>query len=313
MEEMTMEPTQRVSAAAIQSLKEALGAAYWYKNDLKSFLLHCLADKSIVNDHANWDDYKRQIVSDVINHLCADQERFLGDLRRLFHEVSRMDNFAHLERLDGGAQKAQRAREAVAALRALVRTHDAAVKHADNAKERQNRESGRLAQCAAVREKIDELKQRYFVLVSKTGAQKRGFELERLLYDIFELFDLDPKASFRNTGEQVDGAFAFDSTDWLFEAKWHTERVGASALDSFAAKVRRKLDNTLGLFLSINGFSSDGITAHSQGRPVIILMTGCDLVAVLEERIDFVSLLKRKKQHAGRTGDILLEINQFDA
>jgi hypothetical protein len=40
-------------------------------------------------------------------------------------------------------------------------------------------------------------------------------------------------------------------------------------------------------------------------------MTGEDLMAVLEGRIDFVSLLLRKKQHAARTGNILLRIHEI--
>lgn len=39
------------------------------------------------------------------------------------------------------------------------------------------------------------------------------------MYDIFELFDLDPKVSFENKGEQLGGAFTLDGTDYLFEAK----------------------------------------------------------------------------------------------
>jgi len=146
-----------------------------------------------------------------------------------------------------------------------------------------------------------------------TGAspQTRGFDLERLMYDLFELFDLDPKASFKNTGEQIDGAFSLESTDYLFEAKWQKELAGVQDLDGFASKVRRKLDNTLGLFLSMNGFSPDGITAHSTGRPNVILMDGADLMAVLEERIDFVTLLVRKKKHAAQTGNIFLHVHEI--
>jgi Restriction endonuclease len=132
-----------------------------------------------------------------------------------------------------------------------------------------------------------------------------------LLYDIFELFDLDPKAAFKNVGEQIDGAFALQGTEYLFEAKWHKAPVSIQALDGFAAKVGRKLDNTLGLFLSINGFSADAVTLHSAGRPRTILMDGADLMAVLEERIDFVSLLLRKKRHAAHTGGIYLPIHQI--
>ena len=75
-------------------------------------------------------------------------------------------------------------------------------------------------------------------------------------------------------------------------------------------KLSRKLDNTLGLFLSINGFSEDGVRAHSSGRKMIILMDGSDLMAVLEGRIDLIQLLLRKRRHASQTGNIYLRIHE---
>jgi hypothetical protein len=81
------------------------------------------------------------------------------------------------------------------------------------------------------------------------------------------------------------GAFSLDGTDYLFEAKWQQDASNASELDAFAAKVRRKLENTLGVFLSINGFSQDGVVADSAGGAVVILADGADLMAVLEERL----------------------------
>ena len=131
------------------------------------------------------------------------------------------------------------------------------------------------------------------------------------MYDIFELFDLDPKASFRNTGEQIDGAFSLEGTEYIFEARWQQDPVNAGALDAFASKVRRKLENTLGVFLSINGFSPEGVSAHCSGGAVIILMDGTDLMAVFEERIDLVSLLLRKKRHAAQTGNIYLRFQEI--
>lgn len=82
-------------------------------------------------------------------------------------------------------------------------------------------------------------------------------------------------------------------------------------LDAFSAKVQRKLENTLGLFLAMNGFSMDAIEAHSRGTPNTVLMDGADLHAVLEQRIDFVSLLMRKKRHAAQTGRIFLPIHEI--
>lgn len=296
---------KRLSPAAIPALKDALCAVYWYKADLRSFLQQCLPNPAVLAT-LNWDSYKRQIVSDLVDYLVRDQDTHLGDLTRLCNEICEIKTFEHLQQLDGGAQKADRARAAVSQLRALIQPHQEVKREADEIAERQRRAAEKLRSNAAVRQKLEDIKNRYMALVVSSNVQGRGFELEKVMYDLFELFDLDPKASFRNTGEQIDGAFSFDGTDYLFEAKWQQEQVNAAALDAFTGKVRRKLENTLGVFLSINGYSEDGVTIHSAGGAVILLMDGADLMAVLEERIDFGSLLLRKKRHASQTGNIYL-------
>jgi hypothetical protein len=296
---------QRLTPAAHVALKDALCAVYWYKADLRSFLQGCLSDPSLLA-RLDWANYKRQIVSDLIDYLTNDQERHLGDLTRLCHEISVINTFKHLEQLDGGVEKAKRAHAAITHLKTLLEPHDQIQKEREELAERQRRAAQKLQSNAAVRQKLQVIRNSYTGLVMSTDPQGRGYELETVLYDLFELFDLDPKASFRNTGEQIDGAFTLEGTDYLFEAKWRKDLSNASDLDAFASKVRRKLENTLGIFLSINGFSEDGVAAHSSGGAVVILMDGADLMAVLEERIDFVSLLLRKKRHAAQTGNIYL-------
>lgn len=196
-------------------------------------------------------------------------------------------------------------------LRQLVETHTDSEREEQAIRKRQEDYQERILQSATVREKLEELKQQFMCIAMGTNPQQRGFELERFMLDLFDLFDLDPKAAFRNIGEQIDGAFTLEGTDYLFEAKWQQEPVAVQDLDAFSAKVQRKLENTLGLFLSMNGFSSDAIKAHSRGTPNTVLMDGADLHAVLEQRIDFVSLLMRKKKHAAQTGRIFLPIYEI--
>ncbi|MCP5407868.1 MAG: restriction endonuclease [Chromatiaceae bacterium] len=301
---------KRLSPAAIISLKEALCSIYWYKSDLRSFLSNCTGNPAFIGS-LNWDNYKRQIVADLIDELTKDHESHLGALTKLCYEVTSITTFSHLEQLDGGAQKARRAKEAVEQLKQLVEPHQDKVKDEEASERRRKERAEKLKSNSAVREKLKELNSQFMSIATGASPQTRGFDLERLMYDLFELFDLDPKASFKNTGEQIDGAFSLELTDYLFEAKWQNELVGVQDLDGFASKVRRKLDNTLGLFLSMNGFSPDGIAAHSTGRPSVILMDGADLMAVLEERIDFVTLLVRKKKHAAQTGNIFLHVHEI--
>ena len=166
-------------------------------------------------------------------------------------------------------------------------------------------------QVQEVKAKLQALTQEYYRLLSSDETQKRGYRLEKILRDLFELFDLDPKASFKIVGEQIDGAFTFESIDYLLEAKWQKEPASTRDLDGLAGKLSRKLENTLGLFLSINGFSPEAVQTHSSGRRLMILMDGSDLMAVLEGRIDLLQLLLRKRRHASQTGRIYLQIHEI--
>jgi len=276
---------------------------YWYKSDLRGFLNLCLSNPAILNN-VNWENYKRQIVSDVVDSLVANPTNHLGDLTKICYELCKLSDFSHLKSLDDGPAKVEKARSAVNQLRQLIEPHQEVKREQDEIKKRQEVAAQKLRNNAAVRQKLESIKNKYMGLISSSDPQGRGFDLERLMYELFELFDLDPKASFKNLGEQLDGAFSLDGTEFLFEAKWHKELVNKASLAAFSDKVRTKLENTLGVFLSINGFSPDGVAAHQAGGASILLMDGSDLMAVLEERIDFVSLLLRKKRHAAQTGNI---------
>lgn len=303
---------KQLSPAGIMALKEALCSVYWYKSELRGFLQLCLSSPAILNNF-NWENYKRQIASDVIDFLVANPNTHIGDLTKICYEICKIADFSHLKQLDDGSQKVEKARSAVAQLKQLVEPHQDAKKEQDEVKKRQEQAANKLKENKAVRLKLEAIKNRYMELVSSDNAQGRGFELEKIMYELFELFDLDPKASFKNLGEQIDGAFSLEGTEYLFEAKWQKEPVNKADLAIFSDKVKTKLENTLGVFLSINAYSQDGVAAHQAGGAAIILMDGSDLMAVFEERIDFTSLLYRKKRHAAQTGGIYLSYYQMVA
>jgi len=243
--------------------------------------------------------------------LARNQEHYLNDLLRLLTEVAKINDFSHLVRLEDGKEKAKKAKESVEALRKHLGSHTDIIEAQRRIEERRKQAYDVLMKNKGVQEKLDEIRQTFFELVGSSDAQGRGFKLEKVIKNLFELFDLDPKASFKLEGEQIDGAFTFDKTDYLFEAKWQSDLVGIKELDAFSGKLGRKLENTLGLFFSINGFSDDAVKAHSTGRRLMILMDGSDLMAVLEGRIDLIELLLRKRRHASQTGNIYLRIHEI--
>ena len=127
--------------------------------------------------------------------------------------------------------------------------------------------------------------------------------MEKLLNELFTLFDLDSKASFKITGEQIDGAFTFRDDDYLLEAKWQKQLIAASELYSFSGKINGKRKNTLGLFVSMDGFSPECLQTTSSDLRCLILMDGLDLNAILTDRITLDDLLYRKRRHASETGN----------
>lgn len=301
---------KKISATAINALKKALSTVYWYKSDLRSFLDHTISNKQVLS-YLDWNDYKRNICSRLVDLLVRNEEKTQNDLLKLVYEISNMNDFSHLRQLEDGEDKVKSAKEAVSALRKVSKGHLEQIKEQEEIENRRKKVFEEQLGKTAVRERLEEIKNDFYALLSSSDPQKRGYQLEKLLKDLFNLFDLDSKASFKIIGEQIDGMFTFENNDFLLEAKWHKDPIDISSLDSFSGKLSRRLENTLGLFISINGFSSDAIQAHSTGRRLMILMDGSDLMAVLEGRIDLIQLLARKRRYAAQTGNIYLGIHEI--
>jgi len=224
------------------------------------------------------------------------------------NDVCQINDFSHLENCEDGKEKAKKAKISVEALRKQIKGHQDLIEQQKQQEQRKQEAHEKTLQIKNVQKRLEEIKKEYHQLVVSTNPQKRGFQLEKIIKELFNLFDLDSKASFRKTGEQIDGAFTFENVDYLFEGKWQKELVGIQDLDAFNGKLLRNLDNTLGLFLSIDGFSEDAVYAYSKGRPHMILMDGADIMGVLEGRIDLLQLLLRKRRHASQTGNIYLKL-----
>ena len=302
--------TKKINPLAIVALKDALSTIYWYKKDLKLFLTNTLTDQTVFL-YVDWEDYKRNIVDKIINLMVKNTNKYYDDLINLMLCVADIEDFTHLKHLEDGKLKIQQAHDAVKKLRRLTVGFELRMKEEIKSEENKKRAQEQRDQQTAIRGELDGLRKAYCDLIVSNDPQRRGYELEKLFINIFTLFDLDPKASFKIVGEQIDGAFSFDNADYLFEAKWVNSPVQAKDLDSLTGKLQRKLDNTLGLFLSINGYSDEAVSAHSSGRRLLLLMDGADLMAVLETRIDLKELLLRKRRHASQTGNIYLKISEI--
>ncbi|HUJ55953.1 MAG TPA: hypothetical protein VLW49_08200 [Gaiellaceae bacterium] len=310
-----MATAQRINANAIEALKEALSVAFWRKRDLLDYLRASIPDQQLLDgiDWLSQDVYKRDSVRRFIDRLATRQDVYGGLLLQLMSDVAAMDDFPQLAWLEDASGKIARAKEAVTRLRKYIQPYEQqlAAAAAASARITQAKAEARLRQGTV--EALRGLRQEYFELLAMDDAQRRGFAFEKWLHGLFELFDLDPRASFRNEGEQVDGGFTLDNRHFLLEGRWRKALATKDDLGAFKTKVDDKAENTLGLFISIEGFDATALAKHSQRGSPLVLADGGDLLAVLDERIDLRDLLRRKHRHAAMTGEVFLPIHRIFA
>lgn len=135
------------------------------------------------------------------------------------------------------------------------------------------------------------------ISLNENKPQQRGYYLEDLINRLFQLNDIALMESFRrnNGGEQIDGSFKMDGWYYLVEMKWTKHLSDMSQLDSLYGKVSRSGKQTMGLFISINGWSSNVIRLMKQHPDKsILLMDGYDLRVVLAQEISLIELLQKK-------------------
>ena len=300
---------QKVSTQALIALKDALANIYWRKKELRQFIELTMENPYIVSTIDWQENPKYESVSQLIDRMSARQDIYLNDLLKLLQEASNMNDFSHLRYWDEKGDLTKRAKEAVAKLRSQTKGYFDTIQELNKAAEKRVENIEKVKQTISFTEKLDELKTQFLTLATSLDSQKRGFQLEKLLNDLFHLFDLLPKAAFKIKGEQIDGSFTFDNHDYILEAKWQKAQVNAGDLYEFGGKISGKLKNTLGLFISLDGYSSDCTQTGSSIVKSMILMDGQDLMMVLDGRIKLNEMIFIKRRHASDTGEIYHRIS----
>lgn len=159
---------------------------------------------------------------------------------------------------------------------------------------------------------VAELRDKFLALQAASDRNAAGLLLERVLNELFALFDLEPNEPSRVTGEQIDGSFLLDSEVYLLEAKWTARAVDESDLLVFRGKVEGKSSFTRGLFISINGFSKAAIQAITTGKqPLFVMMDGADLYRVLDGRVRLDGLVRRKVRCMAEKGAPFVPVSEL--
>lgn len=160
--------------------------------------------------------------------------------------------------------------------------------------------------------KLDILKQRFYDLSTQADRQSAGLEFEKVLNELFALFELEPRSPVNVTGEQIDGSFSLDSEIYLVEAKWCKEPIPEADLLVFRGKVSGKSQFTRGVFISVNHITKEAEDVITRGKqPNFFVINGHDVAMVLEGRIELSSLLRKKLRRLAEEGRVYVPANEL--
>lgn len=294
------------SAELLLALKEALSSIYWTKNDLRFFVQNTISHHEVVS-YVDWSQTKYESCSQLIDFMSKRQKIYKDDIFSLINKIVQMKDFSHLRHWENGEELIKRAKESVSRLERLSKQHLSDFNEQLTVQQNRKNNQERLLKTLDYQKKLDSFKKRFNEIV-KEPPQQRGYSLERFLTDLFSFFDLAPRGAFKIKGEQIDGAFTHEGTDYLLEAKWRDEPSANADLYTFAGKIDGKLKNTLGVFISMSGYSKDALESNSHANKSMILLDGADLVMVLENRISLPDMIRLKRRHASETGEIMFRI-----
>jgi hypothetical protein len=132
---------------------------------------------------------------------------------------------------------------------------------------------------------------------SNNKQQNRGFLLQDFLTRVFNLYNITIQKNFqRNEGaEQIDGAFKLEGWHYLVECRWRCDPTNTRELDGLLGQIGRSGRQTMGLFLSINGWSENVPKLLKQNtEKSILLMDGYDLRTTLARQIDMRAFINAK-------------------
>lgn len=299
----------RLTPHYIDLVHDACLKSFWRKRSLANFLRRCGIEEAFLGTWSS-DETKRDLLDRLFNTLiCTDSGR--QALIRIAGYLLEQDTFPDLEDWEDSAQRKKDAYDAISRLKLYHQKQDEEIK---SEKERQKtKEEFRQQQEKITRSQqtLQSLSDRLNELGQQLGTQKAGYDFQDWFYDLLDFFEIDNRRPYVHEGRQIDGSLTISGTTYLVELKFTTDQAVAPDIDTFYKKVTTKADNTMGVMVSISGYSSVAKTEASGERTPLLLLDHSHLYLALSGRMRFSDVIDRVRRHASQTGEAYLTASDF--
>jgi hypothetical protein len=300
----------KITPRFIELTYEAVLKSFWRRNALRKFLRASHVAEGFISSWSE-DESKRDLL-DRLFHKLQTTDKGQSVIFQMARSLSEQTTFPDLRNWEDSAQKIESAHKSVQELKAYLKKQDEEIKSEKDkkeAKERSRIERERIQRSLTDKSKIQ---QQLDDLHSKIGTQKGGYEFEKWFYELLEFSEITNRKPYKSNGRQIDGSLTLDGTTYLVELKFTKNQSDATDIDSIKAKIHKMADNTMGVMLSISGYSSVAINDASGSRTTLILLDASHLYLFLSGGMKFSDIISRVRRHASQTGEAYLPVNKFN-
>ena len=301
----------KITPRLIELTYEAALKSFWRKEALRKFLRASHVAEGFVATWAS-DESKRDFLDRAFQKLQA-SDRGKAVIFEIARFLSEQTTFPDLRNWEGSAQMIAEATKAVAELKAYLKSQG------ENIRSEREREEAK-AKARDDRQKIQrsltdktKLQQRLDTLHLAVGTQQGGYDFQDWFYDLLDFCEIQNRRPYVSAGRQIDGSITFDGTTYLVELKFTGSQADATDVDSLRSKVDDKADNTMGILVSISGYSSVAVTQASGRKTTLLLFDAMHIYLFLSGTLSFRDIISRVRRHASQTGEAYLAAANFSS
>lgn len=288
---------------------EAALKSFWRKETLRKFLRNCHISE---NHLATWagEESKREFLDRTFAALQRTDKGKLV-IGEMASALAEQTTFPDLRTWEDSELKISAAQVAVTELKSYIRQQTEKIRNAREIEAAKDR--ARAEKSAIQRERMDlgKLQQRVADLHSQMGTAAGGYAFQDWFYDLLDFAEIENRRPYVTSGRQIDGSVTLEGTTYLVELKFTAAQASAPDIDIFRSKVESKADNTMGLFVSMAGYTSVAIDEASGKKTTILLHDASHVYMVLTGVMSFAEVIRRVRRHASQTGESYLPVASF--
>jgi len=299
-----------ITPRLIELTYEAALKSYWRKQALRKFLRASKISESFLYSWEH-DESKRELLDRLFQKLHT-TDKGKAVVFQMARSLSEQTTFPDLRNWEDSDEKIQTANKSVQELKHYLKKQDESLKNEKQKKEVQEKYREERAKTQRSLTDKTKLKDNLDVLFSKIGTQEGGYAFEKWFFELLDFCEITNRKPYKTDGRQIDGSLTLEGTTYLVELKFTKNQADATVIDSLKAKVNKMADNTMGIIISISGYSSVAIQEASGSKTTLLILDASHFYLYFLGALNFSDIISRARRHVSQTGEAYLHTNQFD-